>query len=126
MRGFGVVSVAYKGISIACKRNTLTLGLKEKNHCSSQLDACHHVSDDCHHEEDELDEAAEGYHFHPVSGRLVHFHCARRTVDLVVAELAHWDASSRWFIGPFGPELLSTSTQAFSRLKRSDAVAMQE
>ena len=33
MRGFAVVftpPVAYKGIAIACKRNTLTLALKEK------------------------------------------------------------------------------------------------
>ena len=40
--GFGVVftpPVAHKGIAIACKRNTLTMGLQE-NHFSSQLDAC--------------------------------------------------------------------------------------
>ena len=49
----------------ACKRNTLTL---EKKHCSSQLHACHHFSDDFHHVEDDLDEAAEGYHLHPVFG----------------------------------------------------------
>ena len=33
MRGFGVVftpPVSHKGIAIACKRNTLTLGLQEK------------------------------------------------------------------------------------------------
>ena len=53
MRGFGGVftpPVAYEGIAMACKRNSLTLGLKETNHSSSQLDACHH-EEDCHHEE---------------------------------------------------------------------------
>ena len=69
MRGFGVVftpPVAYKGIAIACKGNTLTLGKRRKNHCSSQFHACHHFSDDFHHDEDELDEAAEGYPLHRV------------------------------------------------------------
>ena len=37
-----------------------------KNDCSSQPHACHQFSDDFHHDEDELDEAAEGYHCHPV------------------------------------------------------------
>ena len=72
MRWVGVVftpPVTFKGTAIACERNTLQLGLKSKNHCLSQLDACHHLSDDCHHE-DELDEAAEGYHFHPVFGSI--------------------------------------------------------
>ena len=76
MRGFGVVcthTVAYKGIAIACKRNTLTLGSKRKNHCSSQLDACHH-KEDCHHEdgchsaEEELADGFEVYHLQPVFG----------------------------------------------------------
>ena len=48
--------VAYNGIA------------NENYYCSSQVDACHHLSDDCHHDEDELDEAVEGYHFHPVFG----------------------------------------------------------
>ena len=56
--------VACKGIAIACKRNTLQVGLEninknEKVRFSSQLDACHHLSDDCHHDEDERDEAAD-------------------------------------------------------------------
>ena len=46
-------------------------GIKYKTiHCSSQLDACHHLSDDCHHDEDELEEAVEGYHHHPVFGSI--------------------------------------------------------
>ena len=60
--------VVYKGFAIACTRNTLLLGLKNKVRCSSQPNACHHFSDDCHHDEDELDEVEEGYHFHPVFG----------------------------------------------------------
>ena len=49
-------------------------------------------SDDFHHDEDELGEAAEGYHLHPVWGRLCQvLHCVKRMVDLVVVELAHWD-----------------------------------
>ena len=76
MRGFGVVfyiPVAYKGIAIACERNTLTLGLKEKDHCSSQLYACHH-EEDCHHEdgchpeEEELADGFEVYHIQLVFG----------------------------------------------------------
>ena len=69
MRVLGVVftpAIASKGIAMACKRNTLTLGLKR--HFSSQLHACHYFSDDFHHDEDELDEAAEGYHFLTVFG----------------------------------------------------------
>ena len=65
VRGIGVVftlHVACKRIATACKRNTLQVGLKKK-HCSSQLDACHHLSGDCNHDEDELDEAVEGYQF---------------------------------------------------------------
>ena len=74
VRGIGVVftpPVAYKGIAIACERNTLQLGFeKSKKTCSSQRFASHHLSDDCHHDEGELDEAVEGYHFHPVFGSI--------------------------------------------------------
>ena len=65
MRGFGVVftpPVAYKGIAIACKRNTLTLR-KKKNYRSHHLDVCDH-EEDCHHEDGchpEEDELADGF-----------------------------------------------------------------
>ena len=66
MRGFGVVftpPIAYRGIVIA-KRNTLTLGSKNKSDCSSQLHACHQLSDDCHHDE-ELADGLKVYHLQP-------------------------------------------------------------
>ena len=75
MRGFGVVfthTVACKGIAIACKRNTLTLGLQEK-YCSPHLEVsdheedCHH-EDGCHPEDEELADGFELYHLQPVFG----------------------------------------------------------
>ena len=64
--------VAYKGIAIACKRNTLTLRWKKK-YRSHQLDVCDH-EEDCHHEdgchpeEEELADGFELYHLQPVFG----------------------------------------------------------
>ena len=73
-------------------------------------------------------------------GRHAHnLHRTKRMGDLVAVELAPWDdvLGQRGQIldigvlqfswpGPFGPELLSTRTQVFSRRARSAAVAMQE
>ena len=96
MRGFGVVftlSVAHNGIAIACKRNTWTLGFKRKLTVHPNSVPATIFSDDFHHDEDELDEAAERYHFHPIFLCRISqfFHRAKRMVDLVVVELAHWD-----------------------------------
>ena len=88
MRGFGVVftpPVAYKGIASACRRNTLTMGLKEKRYRSLYHDACHH-EDCCHPEEEELADGFEVLGRHAPS-----LHRAQRMVDLVAVELAHWD-----------------------------------
>ena len=52
-------TVAYKGIAIPCKRNTLILGLREESLFHPNLMPATIFSDDCHHDEEELDEAAE-------------------------------------------------------------------
>ena len=68
MHGFGLVfppPVAHKRIAIACKRNSLALGLEEK-YRSPQLDVCDH-EEDCHSEEEELADGFELYHLQPVS-----------------------------------------------------------
>ena len=53
------------------KAKKFAIGFHKKSsqvHCSSQRDACHHLSGDCHHDEDALDVAKEGYHLRPVFG----------------------------------------------------------
>ena len=98
MRGFDVVftpPVAYKGIAIACKRNTLTLGLQEKL-SFTQLDVCDR-EEDCHHEvaiprKRSLLMDSTKTTSSPSWGRHAQsLHRARRMVDLVAVEFAPWD-----------------------------------
>ena len=113
MRGFGVVftpPVAQKGIAIACKRNTSTLGLnftkKEKleEHLDSEIKRniiVHSIlmsvtmKEDCHHEDGAILRTKSGWWVRvvPPSARrhAQSLHRARWMVDLVAVELAHWD-----------------------------------
>ena len=122
MRGFGVVCkhhVAHKGIATACMRNTSTLGSKK-----------------IHHDEESL-VRLQKCHLHPVLGSTLSVPslCQARSLgwSLVLPlpdssnnralNLMASKKSSRWSIGPFGPERLSTSAQVVSRLVRSAVVA---